>query len=146
MATPGTAKAKAKGNQVPTTAVPPVVISVTNGVPDKGTVTVNVGGTVRSSTINDSVAYLVRLTDHDKHAAIDVLLPADGSVSFMPDPDAKASDEVDFDILQVTMQNAAKSLPSSAKGVIVASGGGGVKIIIGSSVTTNPPAQKGRRR
>lgn len=143
MATPGTAKAKAKGNQVPTTAVPPVVISVTNGVPDKGTVTVNIGGTVRFDN-NDSVAYLVRLTDHDKHAAIDVLLPADGSVSFMTDPDAKASDEVDFDILQVTMQNAAKSLPSSAKGVIVASGGGG-KIIIGSSVTTNPPPKKASR-
>jgi hypothetical protein len=143
MATPGTAKAKAKGNQVPTTAVPPVVISVTNGVPDKDTVTVNIGGTVRFDN-NDSVFYLVRLTDHDKHAAIDVLLPADGSVSFMPDPDAKASDEVDFDILQVTMQNAAKSLPSSAKGVIVASGGGG-KIIIGSSVTTNPPPKKASR-
>ena len=139
MGTPATARAKAKGNQVPTTAVPPVVISVTNGVPDKGTVTVNIGGTVRFDN-NDSVAYLVRLTDHDKHAAIDVLLPADGSVSFMPDPDAKASDEVDFDIL-ATMQNAAKGLPASNKGIIVASGGGG-KIIIGPSAPTPPPPPK----
>jgi len=140
MATQGAAKAKAKGNQVPSAAVPPIVITVTNGNPDKITVTVDIGGTVRFDN-DDSVAHLVRLTDHDKHAAVDVLLPADGSVSFMTDPDAKASDEVDFDILPAPMQNAAKGLANSSKGVIVASGGGG-KIIIGPSAPTPPPPPK----
>jgi hypothetical protein len=135
MGTPATARAKAKGNQVPTTAVPPVVISVTNGVPDKGTVTVNIGGTIRFDN-NDNIDYLVRLTDQKKHAAVDVLLPAVGSVSFMTDPDAKAKDEVDFDLLQAT--------PNSSKGTIVASGGGG-KIIIGPSAPTPPPAPKKSR-
>ena len=108
-----------------------VVISVTNGQPDKNTAMVAIGGTVRFDN-NDNTDYLVRLTDQKKHAAVDVLLPTVGSVSFMTDPEAKPKDEVaDFDLLQATT-------PNSSKGTIVASGGGG-KIIIGPSAPTPAP-------
>jgi hypothetical protein len=136
MGTPATARAKAKGNQVPSAAVPPIVISVTNGQPDKNSATVTIGGTIRFDN-NDNIDYLVRLTDQKKHAAVDVLLPSVGSVTFMTDPDAKAKDEVDFDLLQAIT-------PNSSKGTIVASGGGG-KIIIGPSAPTPPPPPKRSR-
>jgi hypothetical protein len=136
MGTLATARAKAKGNQVPSAAVPPIVISVTNGQPDKNSATVTIGGTIRFDN-NDNIDYLVRLTDQKKHAAVDVLLPSVGSVTFMTDPDAKAKDEVDFDLLQAIT-------PNSSKGTIVASGGGG-KIIIGPSAPTPPPPPKRSR-
>ncbi len=130
MPSQGTAKAKAKSaaaNRPTSTdpAAPPTIITITKGDPDKAIAYVIVGGTAQFDS-KDSVDYRLRLwgTNRDHHAAIDVLLPALGSVTVMTDPEAKEADEAPYDLFPTNVQNPTKG---SAKN---ASGGGG-KIIIG---------------
>jgi hypothetical protein len=130
MPTQGTAKAKAKSapaNRTPvaTPAAPPTVITITGGAPDKDTVYVKVGGTVQFDN-DDAVDYRLRLwgNNRDHHAAVDLLLPAVGSVTVMTDPDAKENDETPYELFATKMLNSAKSAARNE------SGGGG-KIVIG---------------
>ena len=126
MPSQGAAKAKAKANLVTDPAAPPTIIEVTDGNPHKEVSYVNVGGTAQFEN-HDARDYRVRLwtKQHDKHAAVDVLLPGVGSFTLMTDPDAKEKDEVAFDLLPT-------SVVTPGKGERAQSGGGG-KIIIGPS-------------
>jgi hypothetical protein len=131
MPTQGTAKAKAKpapAAKGPTTAepaAPPTIITITGGAPDKAIAYVNINGTAQFDN-HDSIDYRLRLwgTNHDRHAAVDVLLPAIGSVTVMTDPAAKQKDEVPYDLFPTNVLNLG---PGGGK---VESGGGG-KIVIG---------------
>jgi hypothetical protein len=129
MPTQGTARAKAKpavAKRPPTAnpAAPPTIITIDHGVPDKDPAYVDLGGTAQFDN-KDSVDYRLRLWGgkRDHHAAIDVLLPALGSVTVMTDPEAAPDDETPYDLLPTNVQ-------SPSKGKQAASGGGG-KIIIG---------------
>src|SRR6202050_311257 len=111
MPTQGTAKAKAKSapaKRLTTTnpAAPPTIITITQGVPDKDPAYVDIGGTAQFDS-KDTVDYRLRLWggNHDHHAAIDVLLPALGSVTVMTDPDAKDQDETPYDLLPTNLQH-----------------------------------------
>jgi hypothetical protein len=130
MPTQGTAKAKAKSATATRTATanpaaPPTVITITNGVPDKNPAYVNVGGTAQFDN-NDSSDYRLRLwgVNHDRHAAIDVLLPGVGSLTVMTDPEAKEKDEAPYDLLPTNI-----TVPTKGGGRTDSGGGG--KIIIG---------------
>jgi hypothetical protein len=127
MPTQGTAKAKAKPAATAkrtNPAAPPVVISITNGAPDKDPAYVDIGGTAQFDS-KDPIDYRLRLWggNHDHHAAIDVLLPALGSITVMTDPEAAPDDETPYDLLPTNVQNSSKGKQ--------AAGGGGGKIIIG---------------
>jgi hypothetical protein len=130
MPTQGTAKAKAKpaaaANRSTTAnpAAPPTIITVTKGEPDKAVAYVNVGGTAQFDN-RDSVDYRLRLwgVDHNRHAAVDVLLPALGSVTVMTDPLSAPNDETPYDLLPTNVQNPTKGAKPD--------GAGGGRIIIG---------------
>jgi hypothetical protein len=136
MPTQGTAKAKAKSapaKRLTTTnpAAPPTIITITQGVPDKDPAYVEIGGTAQFDS-KDTVDYRLRLWggNHDHHAAIDVLLPALGSVTVMTDPDAKDQDETPYDLLPTNVQAPAKASAKTGSTARTEGGGGG-KIIIG---------------
>jgi hypothetical protein len=134
MATTGAAKAKAKA----TSAAPPTIIRITDGLPNREISYVNVDGTVQFDN-HDSTDYRIRLWSRkrDHHAYIDVLLPAVGGVTLMADPLAKKDDECAFDLIPSVLQQRAKS--ASAGGGETKETGGGGKIIIGPT----PSPRKG---
>ena len=127
---PSTGAVQAKS----TPAASPTDIEIRGGKPNKKLVYVDLGDMVRFNN-SDNQDYRIRLWTkaHSKHSVIDVLLPALRSVTCMADPNAKKSDDCEYELFETNLQ-----LP--ARGEKVASGGGG-RIIIGPT----PPPKKVRR-
>jgi hypothetical protein len=135
MANAGAAKAK----------YPPAdaTVTVTGGYPSPDPVEVNTDGTVQFVN-SDNSDYRVRLwtREHDKHADVDILLPARGGTTVIVDPDTKLQGECRYELLPTLLLKAiaakiaapvAKASRTAGKAAATAKGTTAAKITGGGS-------------
>jgi hypothetical protein len=122
---PGTSAAKAK---VKIRVAADAVVTVTNALPDPSIVQVNPQGTVQFVN-KDEVDYRLRLwtREAERHADVDLLLPARGGITVIVDPEIKDKGECEYELFPTNLVNSTVAKTAAPTAKHAAKGGGSAK-------------------